>query len=94
MATSAPAPGTRIVDREQIRSKLLSLVAAYLEQPVTDIRSDVKLVDYGLDSIFALTLCGDVEDEYGIEVKSTLAWDHPTVDAITDYLCETLTVEA
>ncbi|GAA3804209.1 acyl carrier protein [Streptomyces coacervatus] len=93
MAT-APAPGTRTVDREEIRSKLLSLVASYLEQPVTDIRSDGKLVDYGLDSIFALTLCGDVEDEYGIEVKSTLAWDHPTVDAITEYVYEALTAEA
>ncbi|KJY42256.1 polyketide synthase [Streptomyces sp. NRRL B-1568] len=94
MTTSAPESTAQVVSSEEIRDMLLNLVASYLEQPVTDIRSDVKLLDYGLDSIFALTLCGDVEDEYGIEVKSTLAWDYPTIDAITGFLHEALSERA
>lgn len=91
MTTSAPAPAAQVATPEEIREVLLNLVASYLERPVTEIESDVKLVDYGLDSIFALTLCGDVEDEFDIEVTSTLAWDYPTIDAITVYLHEALT---
>ncbi|MFF2045908.1 acyl carrier protein [Kitasatospora sp. NPDC058170] len=92
--TSIPAPDLKTVTPEEIRDLLLGLVASYLEKPVAEIGSDVKLVEYGLDSIFALTLCGDIEDEYDIEIKATLAWDHPTVDAITAFLYETLTARA
>ncbi|KAA2257575.1 acyl carrier protein [Solihabitans fulvus] len=82
------ATDTAATDPDAIRDWLLDRVAFYLERPVTDLRPDVKLVEYGLDSVYALTLCGDIEDEYGLELEPTLAWDHPTVDAIVTLLRE------
>ncbi|WP_405825402.1 acyl carrier protein [Streptomyces sp. NBC_01390] len=45
-----------------------------------------KLSDLGKDSIHALSLCGEVQDRYGLEAESTPAWDHPTIEALTRYL--------
>ncbi|WLQ63439.1 MULTISPECIES: acyl carrier protein [Streptomyces] len=49
-----------------------------------------KLSDLGMDSIHALSLCGEVEERYGLEAESTLAWDHPTIEALTRYLAAEL----
>ena len=69
---------------ETIREWLLNQVAFYLQRPVAELAGDVKLVEYGLDSVYALTLCGDIEDEYDLEIEPTLAWDYPTVDSIAE----------
>ncbi|WP_034609764.1 acyl carrier protein [Cellulomonas sp. URHD0024] len=40
------------------------------------------LAELGFDSVYALTLCGDIEDHYGLEVEPTIVWDHPTIGAL------------
>ncbi len=86
MTVSADAATTGAIDQQPIVDWLLDQVAFYLETPAEKIDPDGKLVEYGLDSVYALALCGDVEDEYGIEIEPTLAWDYPTVNAIVGFL--------
>ncbi|MEK2488303.1 acyl carrier protein [Kitasatospora purpeofusca] len=86
MSTTAPAA--------ELTTWLTERVAFYLEIPAEQIAPDVKLVEYGLESVYALALCGDVEDEYGIEVEPTLAWDYPTVEALVGLLQERLATSA
>jgi acyl carrier protein len=73
-------------DASSIQHWLLARVAYYLERDPAEIDPGASLVGYGLDSVYALTLCGDIEDEYGLEVDPTLAWDYPTVEAIVGVL--------
>jgi acyl carrier protein len=80
-----------VTDPTSVRAWLTARVAYYVERDPQDIDPDAKLVGYGLDSVYALSLCGDIEDEYGLEVDPTLAWDHPTVNAIVHVLCDALT---
>jgi acyl carrier protein len=77
-------------DTAHLRDWVLGRVAYYIEGSAADIDPDAKLVGYGLDSVYALTLCGDIEDEFGLVVDPTLAWDYPTVNAIAGYLAEHL----
>ncbi|MCJ0871759.1 acyl carrier protein [Streptomyces sp. AP-93] len=77
---------TTKADPQEIRDWLVHRVAYFLECPVSQIDATAHLVEIGLDSVYALTLCGDVEDRFGLLVEPTMAWDHPTVDAITVYL--------
>ncbi|MEO0456979.1 MAG: acyl carrier protein [Cyanobacteria bacterium P01_A01_bin.114] len=51
---------------------------------------DVKqpLTRYGLDSIDAVTLVGDLEDWLDLELPSTLLWDYPTLEKASAYLVE------
>jgi len=65
-------------------------VAFYVEMSPQDIEPEADLVKYGMDSIRALTLSANVEDEFGIEVEATFAWDHRTVAHIAQYLVTAL----
>ncbi|WP_433449955.1 acyl carrier protein [Streptomyces sp. CA-142005] len=71
---------------EVIRAWLTERVAYYLECSPADLDQGAELTELGLDSVYALNLCGDVEDRFGLVVEPTLAWDHPTIDAITVFL--------
>ncbi|MFF6995690.1 acyl carrier protein [Streptomyces sp. NPDC008313] len=76
---------------QAIRSWLVDRVAYYLERTPAEIDEGADLAEMGLDSVYALTLCGDVEDRFGLVVEPTMAWDHPTIDAITAHLAAELT---
>jgi acyl carrier protein len=75
---------------EAIRSWLRERVSFYLERPADQVDPDVPFVEMGLDSVYALTLCGDIEDQYKLTVEATVPWDHPTVTALSAYLADEL----
>ncbi|MGV9319649.1 acyl carrier protein [Streptomyces sp. NPDC003660] len=76
---SATSPGA-------VRDWLVDRIAYYLECAPADIDAGAELAELGLDSVYALSLCGDVEDRFGLVVEPTMAWDHPSVDALTTHL--------
>ncbi|MBB1253130.1 acyl carrier protein [Streptomyces alkaliterrae] len=84
-STATPAHVDEVVDW------LIERVAEYREIPAADVDPDVPLAELGLDSVYVLSLCGDVEDHYGLVVEPTVAWDHPTVDALAKHLHAELT---
>jgi acyl carrier protein len=51
-----------------------------------DIQPDRPFADYGLDSVYALSMCGEIEEHTGIDIDPAMIWDHPTVNALTDAL--------
>lgn len=85
-STDPAAPAPTSASAEAIRTWLTERVAYFLDLAPEEVAPDDLLVEIGLDSVYALTLCGDVEDEFGILVEATLAWDHPTVDALTAHI--------
>ncbi|MCX5011202.1 acyl carrier protein [Streptomyces sp. NBC_00555] len=84
------ADRTAPVTAEDIRDWLADRVAFYLEVSADSIPPDVKFVEMGLDSVYAMTMCGDIEDRFELEVEPTIAWDHPTVAALTAHLHDLL----
>lgn len=83
------APGTEAAGGEaELRQWLRSRIAEYVQLDPEEVLPDTPLSRYGLDSIYALSLCGDVETELGVELDPTLIWDHPTVDALTTVLLD------
>jgi acyl carrier protein len=80
---------TPLVDefsREILTQWLVEKVAHYLEKNPVEIQSHQHLADYGLDSVYAIRLCGDLEDLLKIPVEPTLAWDYPTIDEMVQFL--------
>ncbi|MGW7260557.1 acyl carrier protein [Streptomyces sp. NPDC054834] len=65
---------------------LTTHLAVYLDRLPENIDPTVPLAEYGMDSVCALSLCGDIEDEFGITVEASLAWDHPTVSDLAVHL--------
>jgi acyl carrier protein len=71
---------------ESLAAWLIGRVAAYTRLSEAEIDPAAPLTGYGLDSVAALSLCGDIEDEFDLIVEPTVAWDHPTVDALVGHL--------
>lgn len=76
----------REMSTQDIQSWVRARVAFYLERSEPDIDPDLPFMDLGLDSVYAMTLSGEIEEEYGLVVEPTVAWDHPTVNQMTGYL--------
>lgn len=68
---------------DTLRTWLTARVADYLDRVPADIEPTKPLAEYGFGSLTAVALCADIEDEYDIEVNPVLAWDHPSIDALT-----------
>ena len=47
---------------------------------------DVGFFELGMDSLMAVTLAQSVESRTGVKSPGTLAFDHPTVDAVADWI--------
>jgi acyl carrier protein len=76
-----------LVDNSTDMSEWISArVAAYLATEPDLIDRERPLAEYGLDSVYALNLCGEIEDHTGLVLEPTLAWDYPTVNAMAGYL--------
>jgi acyl carrier protein len=71
---------------DALRDWLIEQVAFYLEKDRAEIDTSVTLTQYGLDSVYAFVLCGDIEERFNITVEPTVAWDYPTIDALAGYI--------
>ncbi|WP_316762754.1 acyl carrier protein [Streptomyces herbicida] len=69
---------------------LTERVAFHLHRACDEIDPDTPLADYGIDSVAAISICGEIEQRYRIAVAPTIAYDFPTVHAITGHLAERL----
>jgi acyl carrier protein len=43
-------------------------------------------LSYGMDSVQAMTMVGDLEAELGVRLPPTLAWDYPDINALAAHL--------
>jgi acyl carrier protein len=73
---------------DEIRHWLVRQVAHHLGMSTSDIDPAVPLAEFGVDSLAALRLCGDIEDEWAVEADPTLVYDYPTINDIVGYLLD------
>jgi len=43
-----------------------------------------------MDSVHAIMLVGDLEETLGCRLSPTLAWDYPTIAALSEHLAQTV----
>jgi acyl carrier protein len=72
--------------RHPIQRWLVNRLGSYLAVPETTIDPTVPLAEMGVDSVHALSLVGDVEMHYDIDVDPTLIFDYPTLSHIADFI--------
>ncbi|MFA0960735.1 SDR family NAD(P)-dependent oxidoreductase [Roseivirga sp. BDSF3-8] len=65
---------------------LKARVAAVLRVPENQVKTDEVLNRYGMTSITAVGLSGEISEYLGRSVSPTLFYNHPTIDAIARYL--------
>lgn len=72
----------------ELKEWLRGRIAYYLDQPIESIESSVHLSEYGMDSVYAVSVVADLEDKLGIELGAMTAWESPTIDLLTERLIE------
>lgn len=73
---------------EAIQTWLVAKLAEKLSIDPDEIEVHEQIASYGVDSMTALTLSGDLEDWLGLRLSPTLAWDYPTIAALAEQLAQ------
>ncbi|MCC2034079.1 acyl carrier protein [Microbacterium allomyrinae] len=71
-----------------VQAWLVARIVAYGKKAAGDFSVDTDFSEIGLDSVYALTLCGDIEDEYDIEIDPEIMWDYSTIRTLAARLEE------
>jgi acyl carrier protein len=64
--------------------------ADWLEIAPEELDSEQPIASYGLDSISAVTLSVQLEEELGVELDTAVLWDRPTLASLAEHLSEKL----
>jgi len=64
--------------------------ADWLEVSPDDLDPQQPISSYGLDSISAVTLSVQLEEELGVELETAVLWERPTLESLAEHLTETL----
>ena len=73
-------------NRRPILSWLTARLASYLEVSAAAIDPMRPLAEMGVDSVHAVSLVGDVEAHFDIDVDPTMIFDYPTLSHIAEYI--------
>ena len=65
---------------------LTSQLASYLEVPANAVNPMLPLAEMGVDSVHAISLVGDVELHFDIDVDPTMIFDYPTLSGIAEFI--------
>ncbi|MGW0536591.1 acyl carrier protein [Streptomyces sp. NPDC003032] len=78
---------------DTLREWVAARVAEQARLPRADVLPDVPLAEYGLDSLYAMTLAADLEDELGVVLEPTVALERQTIGELVDFVLDELEKE-
>src|SRR5262245_21266291 len=79
---------------ESLRSWLIDLLAREMQIDPAKIDTSRAFVRYGMDSMKAMAMVGDIEARLGLRLPPTLAWDYPDIDALSAHLAARMSAPA
>lgn len=90
-ASATPAAPRSFAPRRQasageIRTWIAGQLSTMLDLPRADIDIGAPFSAFGLDSLKAVSLAGELETWLGRELPPTLLWDYPSIDALATHL--------
>jgi acyl carrier protein len=71
---------------EAIEAWMVLRLSDELKLDPSELDTSLPIVSYGLDSIVAFTLTGELSDWLMRDIPYTLFWEYPTVEALAGYL--------
>jgi acyl carrier protein len=85
-----PVPTSLELDRaaERIETWLLEWLVARLALDPADVPRDRPFAEFGVDSLTAVELSQELEDEFKVPLPPIVAWNYPTPAALARYLAE------
>ena len=75
-----------MIPKELVKDFITSYIASAMDIDYMSIDTQTSVDVYGLDSVKAIEVIGNLSEELKIEVPPELFFDYPTVEKATDYL--------
>ena len=72
----------------EIKARLISLIAEQLEVVPDKIDINQPLANYGMNSLAAAIISGELQEWLKKEISPTLLYDYPTIQALAQYLVQ------
>ncbi len=79
-------PEDLVVVNTTLRAWLAEWLVARAGVEPNQVEIDRPFADYGLDSMTAVELSGELEDWTGIELTPIVAWNHPTIEKMSEFI--------
>lgn len=76
----------KTVNTEAVATWLLTKVSEQLQVPAQTINVNEPLAQYGLGSLAAVRISGELQEWLGRELPTTLLYDYPSIAALAQYL--------
>lgn len=85
-ASASPAPESPDDDEaaELCEPVVAEIVARRLGIEAREIRRDRSFAEYGVDSILAVAIVGEINETFGLSMKATVLFDYPSVRDLSD----------
>jgi acyl carrier protein len=76
------------LDLPEVQNWLTLKFADWLEIDPDELDLQQPIASYGLDSISAVTLSVQLEEELCVELDTAVLWDRPTLESLAEHLLE------
>ena len=76
------------MSQTKITNWLVTQLAERLEVEPASVHIEKDFVDYGLSSLEAVNLSGELEKFLGLRLSPTLLWDYPNIKTLSEYLAK------
>jgi len=73
---------------ETIQAWMVTRLSEELKLAPAELDIRMPLMNYGLDSIVAFTLTGELADRLGHDLPATFFWDYPTIEILARHLAD------
>jgi phthiocerol/phenolphthiocerol synthesis type-I polyketide synthase A len=76
--------------RRELEAGLRRILARELRVAETELDVDLPFAELGLNSVMSMSIRREAEQLAGIELSTTMLWNHPTIESLTTFLVEKL----
>ena len=73
-------------DVNEIRNWLVEKLAKTLTINKNSLDTDEPFTNFGIDSTKAVKFVGDLENQFNVDLPSTLLWEYPTINKLANYI--------
>lgn len=87
---SDPTPNDRQSMVAEVEGWMTSWLTVRAGVEASEVDLEKPFADYGLDSMTAVEMSGEIEDWSGIALTPVIAWNHPTVGRLSEFLVDEL----
>ena len=83
---SAAKAATGGKDMDAVTTWLISRLAAHLQVPASQIGVKEPFASFGIDSMQAIAIAGELEKWLGRKVSPTALWEHPDIETLARHI--------